>query len=120
VSEVQTILDEQARLDPSFDAVVESVSFTPAMETDAQSPVVLALRSATRLVRGVDPGIAGWSATSDGSILRHEGGMPTVILGPGSIARDAHRPDESVALADLTQCARIFAATIAQLLGGAS
>jgi acetylornithine deacetylase len=71
-------------------------------------------------VLGSDPGVVGWSATSDGSILTHEGRMPTVIFGPGSIAADAHRPDESVAVADLSQCARIFASTIAQLLGGAS
>ena len=44
----------------------------------------------------------------------------TVIFGPGSIGRDAHRPDESVAVSELTQCARIFASTIAQLLGGTS
>ncbi|HET6318430.1 MAG TPA: M20 family metallopeptidase [Chloroflexota bacterium] len=118
--EVQAVLEEQARRDPAFDAVLDPVSFMAAMETDPQSPVVLALRSAVQKVRGVDPGVAGWSATSDGSILRHEGQLPTVIFGPGSIARDAHRPDESVAVDDLTQCARIFAATIAQLLGGAS
>jgi acetylornithine deacetylase len=120
LAELQAELDELARLDPSFDAVLEAPSFTPAMETDAESAVVLALRSAVQRVRGVDPGVAGWSATSDGSILRHEGQLPTVIFGPGSIARDAHRPDESVAVTDVTQCARIFAATIAQLLGGAS
>ena len=88
------------------------------METDAESEVVRALRAAVQQVRGVDPGVAGWSATSDGSILGHEGQLPTVIFGPGSIARDAHRPDESVSVAELTQCARIFAATIATLLGG--
>jgi acetylornithine deacetylase len=89
------------------------------METEIHSPVVEALRSAVGQVSGADPGVVGWSATSDGSILTHEGGMPTVIFGPGSIARDAHRPDESVAISDLGQCARIFASTIVQLLGGA-
>ena len=120
LAEVQAVLAERARRVPSFEAVAELISFTPAMETDAQSPVVRALRSAVQQVLGSDPGVVGWSATSDGSILTHEGRMPTVIFGPGSIAADAHRPDESVAVADLAQCARIFASTIAQLLGGAS
>ncbi len=120
LADVQAVLDERARFDPTFEAVAELASFTPAMETDAQSPVVRALRLAVQQVRGADPGVAGWSATSDGSILRQEAQLPTVIFGPGSIARDAHRPDESVAVADLAQCTRIFVSTIAQLLGGAS
>jgi acetylornithine deacetylase len=120
LAEVQAVIEERTRLDPLFAAVAEVAAFTPAMETDAFSAVVLALRSATQQVRGADPGTAGWSATSDGSILTHEAQIPTVIFGPGSIAHDAHRPDESVAVSDLTQCARIFASTIAQLLGGVS
>jgi acetylornithine deacetylase len=119
LAQVQAVVEEQARLDSSFSAAAELSAFTPAMETDTRSPVVQALRSAVRQVRGDDPGVIGWSATSDGSILTHEGGMPTVIFGPGSIARDAHRPDESVAISDLGECARIFASTIVQLLGGA-
>ncbi len=120
LAEVQAVLDECARVDPTFAADVQLSSFTPAMETDARSPVVLALRSAVMQVCGTDPGVAGWSATSDASILTHEANLPTVVFGPGSIAHDAHRPDESVAVSDLTQCARIFVSTIAQLLGGAS
>lgn len=120
VSEVEAVQARRANRDHSFDAVVELQSFTPAMETDADSPVVGALRSAVQQVTGIDPGVAGWSATSDASILTHEARLQTVVFGPGSIARDAHRPDESVALSELTECARIFASTIVQLLGGRS
>jgi succinyl-diaminopimelate desuccinylase len=120
LAEVQAVLDECARVDSTFAADVQLSSFTPAMETDARSPVVLALRSAVLQVRGIDSGVAGWSATCDASILTHEANLPTVVFGPGSIARDAHRPDESVAVPDLTACARIFVSTIAKLLGGPS
>ncbi len=116
LAEVQAVLAECERIDPAFVADVQLSTFTPPMETDAQSPVVLALRSATQQVLGSDPGVAGWSATCDASILTHGAQMPTVVFGPGSIARDAHRPDESVAVVELAQCARIFASTIAQLL----
>ena len=119
VAEVQAVLDQQAELDPSFEAQVALGAFGPAMQTDAQSPLVLALRSAVQQVRGTDPGVVGWSATCDASILTNAAHTPTVVFGPGSIARYAHRPDESVAIADLNQCARIFASTIVQLLGGA-
>jgi acetylornithine deacetylase/succinyl-diaminopimelate desuccinylase family protein len=118
LAEVQAVLDECARVDPVFAGDAQVVAFTPAMETDAQSPLVRALRSAVEQVRGVDPGVVGWSATCDASILAHEAGVPTVVFGPGSIARDAHRPDESVSVAELSQCARIFVNAIARLLGG--
>jgi acetylornithine deacetylase len=117
LAEVQAVVEARAHLDSAFTAEVALASFTPPMETDTQSPVVLALRSAARQVLGSDPGVAGWSATCDASILTHHAQLPTVVFGPGSIARDAHRPDESVAVAELGQCARIFASTIAQLLG---
>jgi len=120
LAEVQAVLDERLRIDPTFAGDAQVLAYTPAMETDAQSPLVLALRSAVQEVRGIDPGVVGWAATCDASILTHEGHVPTVVFGPGSIERDAHRPDESVVVTDLTQCARIFAITIAQLLGDGS
>ena len=115
-AEVQAVLDQLAVDDPAFVGELQLSAFTPPMETEAHSPVVLALRSATAHVLGADPGAVGWSATCDASILTHQASLPTVVFGPGSIARDAHRPDESVAVVDLTQCARIFASTIVQLL----
>ena len=119
LAEVQALLDRQARADPTFVGEVHVAAFTPPMETDVSSPVVLALRSAAAQVLGSDPGVSGWSATCDASILTHGARIPTVVFGPGSIAQDAHRPDESVAVSELAACARIFAVTIAQLLGRA-
>jgi succinyl-diaminopimelate desuccinylase len=116
LAEVRELLDQQARADPSFVADVGLTAFTPPMETDATSHVVLALRSAAEQVLGSDPGIAGWSATCDASILTHGAHLPTVVFGPGSIGQHAHRPDESVAISELAQCARIFASTIVRLL----
>jgi acetylornithine deacetylase/succinyl-diaminopimelate desuccinylase family protein len=118
LAEVAAVLERQAHDDPAFVGEMELKAFTPPLETDVNSPVVLALRSATARVLGPDPGVTGWSATCDGSIMSHEASIPTVVFGPGSVARDAHRPDESVAVSDLVACARIFAVTIVQLLGG--
>src|SRR6185295_9366343 len=89
LAEIQAVLGEHP-----FEADVQLCSFVPPMETDVQSPVVLALRSATSDVLGSDPGVVGWSATCDASILTHGASVPTVVFGPGSIARDAHRPNE--------------------------
>jgi len=118
LAEVSALLDRRAAADPSFVGEAHMRSFTPPMETDGNTAVVLALRSAAKQISGVDPGVSGWSATCDASILTHDANIPTVVFGPGSIARSAHRPDESVAVSELAECARIFALTIALLLGG--
>jgi acetylornithine deacetylase len=117
VAQISAVVDRLAQADPAFEADLQLTAFTPPMETDSDSEVVRALRSASTRVTGVDPGVSGWSATCDASILSHEAKIPTVVFGPGSIARDAHRPNESVAVSELVACARIFAITIARLLG---
>jgi acetylornithine deacetylase len=87
------------------------------MEAAPDLPVVTALRDATRQVIGADPGVHGWSATCDASILANDGGTPTVIFGPGSIEQAAHRPDESVRIDELYDCAAIYVRTILDLMG---
>lgn len=41
-----------------------------------------------------------------------------VVLGPGSVAGQAHRADESVPIEELVIAARAYALTIVRLLGG--
>ena len=82
-------------------------AFTPPMKTDVGSPVVLALRSAAAQVLGSDPGVSGWSATCDASILTHGARIPTVVFGPGSIDQ-AHTADEWLDLSQLGAAADIL------------
>jgi acetylornithine deacetylase/succinyl-diaminopimelate desuccinylase family protein len=119
LADVQAVLAECRSRDATFDASVELRACTPPLETPVDAQVARALRSATEAVTGADPGVYGWSATCDASLLS-QAGAETVVFGPGSIGHDAHRPDESVAVDQLQQCARIFALTIAQLLGGSA
>jgi len=53
--------------------------------------------------------VGGWSAACDGGHL-HRAGIPTVLFGPGSITRQAHRPDESVPVDELVIAARTYTA----------
>jgi acetylornithine deacetylase/succinyl-diaminopimelate desuccinylase family protein len=117
IAEMQALLDRLARDDPEFRAEMTVPIKALPMEVAPDLPVVLALRDATRRVVGKDPGVSGWSATCDASILAQEAGTPTVIFGPGSIAQAAHRPDESVSVEDLIACADIYALAILDLLG---
>ena len=102
---------------PEINADVRMLAFAPPMETDVNNPVVAAVREATTRVRGRDPGVHGWAATCDANFMVNEGRTPTVVFGPGSIAEQAHKPDESIATDDLIAGTKIYALCIARLLG---
>jgi acetylornithine deacetylase len=118
VHEVEEIVDRIGKRLPNFRATVRLVSFARPMRTAPTNPVVTAIRESTAQIRGRDPGLHGWSATCDANIHVHDGDTPAVVFGPGSIERDAHRPDESVAVGDLVTAARIYALTALHLLDG--
>jgi acetylornithine deacetylase len=60
-----------------------------------------------------DIGSAGftdiWTASCDGGFVAQQMGIRTVVLGPGEIENQAHRPDESVAVQQLTDSAKAYA-----------
>lgn len=117
IDEVRDLLATLSQDDPDFRAEMEVPIQALPMELAPDQPVVSALRHATRRVAGADPGVFGWAATCDASILAEEAQTPTVIFGPGSIEQAAHRPDESVAVDELVACAEIYVLTILELLG---
>jgi acetylornithine deacetylase len=117
VDEVRAAVERVRARCPDLQAEVRMAGFAPPMETPSDTPVVEAIRAATAEVVGQDPGVHGWSAACDANILVREGATPTVVFGPGSIARQAHRPDESVGIDELVAAAKIYALTILRLLG---
>lgn len=120
IAEMESLLTQLAVADPTFKAdMVTPIQALP-MEVSPDLPVVRALRAATERLVGADPGALGWSATCDASILDQEADTPTVIFGPGSIDRAAHRPDESVSIEELNTCAQIYVLTMLDLLGSPS
>jgi acetylornithine deacetylase len=87
----------------------------PGFHTDAADPLV------TRAARAVaDAGghteITGWTAACDGGFISRDLGIPAIVLGPGSLNDHAHRPDESVATAELVTAARAYALLALRLL----
>jgi acetylornithine deacetylase len=60
--------------------------------------------------------IEGMTYGADMRLLVHEGETPTVIFGPGDV-RQAHRPDESVAIADLIAVTRVLAVAALRFCG---
>ena len=76
----------------------------------ADHAVAKAARAACERVRGRPESDLAFPAWTDASLLFNFGGIPCVILGPGDLAL-AHTPRESIALEEVGEAARIYAAT---------
>jgi len=83
--------------------------------TDEGDPLVAGLLEAVADT-GLAPVVRGMPFGCDLGLTQGVGSIPSVVFGPGDI-RDAHRPDESVAVADLERCARVLALTILRQCG---
>jgi acetylornithine deacetylase len=88
----------------------------PAFETAEDAPLVQITETARRDAGGEPMPLAGWTAACDGGYIARDLGVPVVVLGPGSVTTQAHRADESVAVAELVTAARAYALTALRLL----
>ena len=89
----------------------------PGFQTPTEHPLVMVATQAVRDAGGPHLPLAGWTAACDGGFIARDAGVPVVVLGPGSVANQAHRADESVALAELLVAARSYALCALRLLG---
>jgi acetylornithine deacetylase/succinyl-diaminopimelate desuccinylase family protein len=100
---------------PGLDvAAPEVVVATVPSETAAGSPVVAAALDAVAAAGRPAVRATGFNAGCDMSKLVGAG-IPTVICGPGSLA-EAHRPDESVPLDEVTDAVGIYEGVARRLL----
>jgi len=87
-----------AAFGPSATIVVNEVTAYPGLETPADDPILAFGCSLTNRAKTtkVDFGTeAGFFA---------ERGIPTLVIGPGNMATDGHKPDEGLALSELSAC----------------
>lgn len=90
----------------------------PALELPLGHALIDAVKHATEDCGGPQRDAGGWAAACDGGYLMRDAGIPTVLMGPGSIVNQAHRPDEYVPIDQLVIAARSYAALAARLIGG--
>jgi acetylornithine deacetylase/succinyl-diaminopimelate desuccinylase family protein len=89
----------------------------PGFQTPTEHPLVTVATQAVRDAGGPHLPLGGWTAACDGGFIARDAGVPVIVLGPGSVATQAHRVDESVALAELLVAARSYALCALRLLG---
>lgn len=80
----------------------------PPVDVPVTDPVVAALAAAHRDVTGEEPVYGGVPGSTDGTVLTHWGGVPSVVYGPGG-KWIAHQADEYVEVDEIVRCTRVFA-----------
>ncbi|MFF4615427.1 M20 family metallopeptidase [Nonomuraea jabiensis] len=117
--EHKLIADRVAAL-ASCDGIAAEVSVLvdrPPVDVPVSDPVVAALAAAHRTVTGSEPVYGGVPGSTDGTVLTHWGGIPSVVYGPGG-KWIAHQADEFVEVAEIVQCTRVFAEAARRFLSG--
>ncbi|MFG1705809.1 M20 family metallopeptidase [Nonomuraea sp. M3C6] len=89
----------------------------PPVDVPASDPVVAALAAAHRSVTGEEPVYGGVPGSTDGTVLTHWGGIPSVVYGPGG-KWIAHQADEFVEVEEIVRCTRVFAEAARRFLRG--
>lgn len=84
--------------------------------TDVEDPIVTTVTGASGAVTGQAPAVCGMPYGCDLGLTVNVGAIPTVVFGPGDV-RDAHRPDESVPIAELVTAARALAVAALRFCG---
>ena len=81
----------------------------------ADHPLPVSLAASVEAVLDRTPAFLGEPYGADMRLLVNEGQTPTIIFGPGHIAK-AHSADESVPIDDVVDCARVLAAWVVETL----
>lgn len=115
LADVREALAGLALGDDELHAKADLLMEIPSFEVGAQDPLVELVRRAAADAGGADLPAAGWTAACDGGYVMRDAGIPAIVLGPGSVVEQAHKPDESVALGELVQAARIYALAMLRL-----
>jgi acetylornithine deacetylase len=103
----QEIVPEMRRIAPEADVVLEEGMNVPPFGQPVDHPLVGWLQ---RQAGTTHLGAGAVSFATEGSLFT-AAGIPTVVLGPGSIDQ-AHKPDEFISYAQVAACEALFARMI--------
>jgi acetylornithine deacetylase len=98
------LLPQMKRVAPEADIAIRMGMDLPAFGIDPQAPVV---KWAMDLARTAHKGTGAVSFATEASVFQRIG-IPTVVMGPGSIDQ-AHKPDEFITYEQVAACEAFFA-----------
>ena len=102
--------------DPTTRIAAECREWTDPAEAAPDSAIAELCRGAVTEETGTPPRDVGFTGITDARFYINDAAIPTVILGPGSLA-DAHTAGEFVRVDDLVAAARIYARVFVRFLG---
>jgi len=123
IGEIQAVIDKLSAEDPQFQAkltlmpenVMNRLHHVP-MLTDPDHEIVTTLAGVVEEVTGRKPEVSTKRGWTDGGLLSHYLGIPTVICGPGDISY-SHSKNERIAVAQLVQAVEIYVQTAMRFCG---
>jgi acetylornithine deacetylase/succinyl-diaminopimelate desuccinylase family protein len=89
--------------------------FVPPHEIAKDHPLTVTTHRIAERVTGRPRKIKAFTATTEAPFFSHKLGIPTLILGPGSLS-EAHTADESVDVREIVDAARIFVELACEML----
>ncbi|MFK9093860.1 M20 family metallopeptidase [Bacillus salipaludis] len=98
-----------------LDYELEEYLFLPASYISKDHSLVKSLKNVKEKIQGKEANVRVFEATCEASFLSQHKGIPTVIVGPGSL-RQAHVVDEYVEIDEVIQAAAIYIELGLQLL----
>jgi len=112
VHEIEALLEEikngeKEESQKKFSFKVKQVFERMPMETKEDEKIVEAIKGAFHKVNGSSPRIIGLPYWCDAGYLSAVGGIPSVILGPGTV-QEAHTSTEKVKLAQVFRAAALY------------
>ena len=106
-AEIEVVLRRLEAEDPSLQTRMSLFSAAEAASTPEEAQIVQeALRGRTEVL-GAPSKAGGFAACCDMWHLKNQGGIPTVILGPGKLNM-AHKRDEYIEVSELKQAVEIY------------
>jgi len=123
IGEIQAVIDQLAAEDPEFRAeltfmeenAMTTLAHVPMM-TEPSDEVVSTLTQSIASVTGRTPTMSTRRGWTDGGLLSHYLGIPTVICGPGDISY-SHAKNERIAVEQLVQAVEIYVQTAVRFCG---
>lgn len=116
IADIRAKLDAVAADDPDFiyELEYDAERYTEANMTSPDSPLVVAFQNALRSMDREPEFFVEWAGITDARLYRQIG-IDTVIM--GAVGLNEHGANESILVDDLVTQARIYAATLSELLG---
>ena len=115
IADLDELLRQLRAEDPSLEVERRVMMAVPPVEVPEDLPLCGIIRDATARVLGRDLGFAGMRGSTDAATFQ-SAGIPTLIFGPGSLSKAAHRANEWVPLAELYAATRILALSVVRFL----